>query len=116
MDADYDMYVPGETLNMAGMADTRLTLKAVALESTKPFSRPDGSGVVDSGNMVFFGLSYNSPANKPHHLAYLLDEHFRVFTKKAVANDAKNAASAALKWLEQRLIIFMSIWMLMQSI
>jgi arginase len=105
VDADCDMLVPGEAGslgNMAGMAGTHLTLRPGALESMKPFSRPDGSGVVDSENVVFFGLNYDSPANKPQHLANLLDEHFRVFTKQTVAINAKGAAEAALKWLEER--------------
>jgi arginase len=105
MDADCDLYTPLEpnaSGNIAGMTLSHLTLREGALESMKTFSRPDGSGVVDSSNIVLFGLNAHSEANKREHIGYLFDNNFRVFTSQAVQNQPKASATEALKWMEQR--------------
>ena len=66
MDADCDLSVPremGSTGNIAGMTLTHWTLPTGTLHSMQSFSRPDGSAVVDSSNIVLFGLNSGSPAN-----------------------------------------------------
>ncbi|PVH73442.1 Arginase/deacetylase [Cadophora sp. DSE1049] len=105
VDADCDLTYPnepGSTGNVAGMTFTHLTLRPGALESMKTFSKPDGSGVVDSSNAVLFGLNSSSPANKRDHLGYLFNENYRVITSSAVAVDAAGRAKEALSWLEER--------------
>ena len=105
IDADCDLSVPGEaggTGNIAGMTLTHLTLRSGALDSMKSFSKPDGSGVVDSSSVVLFGLNSASPANKRDHLGYLFNENFRVITSNAVAKDPETRAKEALNWLEER--------------
>ncbi|KAF2099590.1 Arginase/deacetylase [Rhizodiscina lignyota] len=105
VDADCDLYTPVEpnsTGNIAGMTLTHLTLRDGALESMKEFSRPDGSGVVDSNNIVLFGLNIDSPANKREHLGYLFDNNFRVVTSQTVQKAPLEQAREALKWLEDR--------------
>jgi len=105
VDADCDLTYPnepGSTGNIAGMALTHLTLRSGALESMKTFCKPDGSGSVDSSNVVLFGLNSSSPANKRDHLGYLFNENYRVFTSSAVALDATRRAKEALSWLEER--------------
>lgn len=105
MDADCDLYTPAEpnsSGNIAGMTLTHLTLREGALESMRSFSRPDGTGVVDSSNILLFGLNIDSPANKREHLGYLFDNSFRVTTSQSVQKDPRREASAALKWMEER--------------
>jgi arginase len=63
----------------------------------KVFSRPDGSGVVDSSNIILFGLNVDSPVPTRQHLGYLLDNAFRVFTSDKVRGAAAEQATAALK-------------------
>ncbi|KAF2681908.1 Arginase/deacetylase [Lentithecium fluviatile CBS 122367] len=50
----------------------------------KAFSRLDGSGVVDSSNIVLFGFNTNSEANKRDHMGYLFDNNFRVVTSQSM--------------------------------
>jgi arginase len=105
IDADCDLSVPGEaggTGNIAGMTLTHLTLRTGALDSMKTFSKPDGSGVVDSSSTVLFGLNSASPANKRDHLGYLFSENFRVITSSAIAEAPETRAKQALSWLEER--------------
>lgn len=105
VDADCDLYTPTEpnsSGNIAGMTLTHLTLRDEALNSMKSFGRPDGSGVVDSSNIVLFGLNIDSPANKREHLGYLFDNSFRVFTSHSVQQAPRESAHAALHWLEER--------------
>jgi len=105
VDADCDLTYPHEPSssgNIAGMTLTHLTLRPGALQSMREFSKLDGSGVVDSSNIVLFGLNSSSPANKRDHLGYLFNENFRVITSSAVAADAVARATEALSWLEER--------------
>ena len=105
MDADCDLSTPAEPTssgNIAGMTLTHLTLREGALDSMKPFSRPDGSGVVDSSNIVLFGLNIDSSTNKLPHLGYLFDNHYRVITSQAVQANPAERAKVALTWLEER--------------
>ena len=105
VDADCDLATPtepGSTGNIAGMTLTHLTLRDGALESMKAFSRPDGSGVVDSSNIVLFGFNVDSPVPTRQHLGYLLDNSFRVFTSQKVHGESVEEAKAALKWMEDR--------------
>lgn len=105
VDADSDLYTPTEpngTGNIAGMTLTHMTLRDGALDSMKPFSRPDGSGVVNSDNVVLFGLNIDSPTHKPDHLGYLFDNNFRVHTSASVQRAPIENARAALRWLEER--------------
>lgn len=105
MDADCDLYTPtepGSSGNIAGMTLTHLTLRDGALESMKPFSRPDGAGVVDGSNMALFGLNIDATVNKREHLGYLFNRGFRVTTSGAVQRDAVKEATATLKWMEDR--------------
>lgn len=85
------------------MTFTHLTLRSGALESLKVFSKPDGTGVVDSSNAVLFSLNSSSPDNKHDHLGYLFDPHYRVITSKAIAENATARANEALSWLEDRI-------------
>ncbi|KAI9674835.1 MAG: hypothetical protein M1822_009031 [Bathelium mastoideum] len=104
VDADCDLYTPTEpnsSGNIAGMTLTHLTLRDGALDSMKALCRPDGSGVVDSSNIVLFGLNIDSPANKRDHLGYLLDNNFRVVTSHSVQRAPVENAQAALHWLEE---------------
>ena len=53
VDGDADLIVPGEqgsSGNLASMTFTHMTMRPGALESMKPFTKLDGSGVVDSTN------------------------------------------------------------------
>jgi arginase family enzyme len=105
VDADCDLtypHEPGSSGNIAGMTLTHLTLRPGALQSMKQFSKPDGTGVADSSNIVLFGVNSSSPANKRDHLGYLFNENFRVVTSSAVAADAVARATEALSWLEER--------------
>ncbi|KAJ9605670.1 hypothetical protein H2200_009519 [Cladophialophora chaetospira] len=105
MDADCDLYTPvepGASGTIAGMTLTHLTLREGALESMKSFSRPDGTGVVDSSNIVLFGLNIDAPVNKRGHLGYLFDNNFRVATSQSVQKNPTKAAAAALEWMEDQ--------------
>ncbi|KAE9381224.1 Arginase/deacetylase [Stipitochalara longipes BDJ] len=105
VDADCDLSTPteaGSTGNIAGMTLTHLTLRDGGLQSMKAFSRPDGSGVVDSSNIVLYGLNVDSPVPTRQHFGYLLDNGFRVFTSQKVRGAASEQAAAALKWMEER--------------
>jgi arginase len=105
VDADCDLATPQEvpgTGNIAGMTLTHLTLRDGALASMKRFSRPDGHGVVDSNNIVLFGLNIDSPANQRPHLGYLFDHGFRVVTSAAVQKAPRDEAQSAVQWLEER--------------
>ena len=105
VDADCDLYTPTEpnaSGNIAGMTLTHLMGRDGALESMRTFSRPDGSGVVDSSNIVLFGLNIDSEANKRDHLGYLFDNNFRVVTSRAVQQAPIESGQAALRWLEDR--------------
>ena len=103
VDADCDLYTPKEpnsSGNIAGMTLTHLTLREGSLESMRAFCRPDGSGVVDSSNIVLFGLNIDSPANKREHLGHLFDNGFRVVTSQTVQAAPTKEAEVALKRLE----------------
>jgi arginase family enzyme len=105
MDADCDLYTPGDTNasgNIAGMTLTHMTLRDGALDSMKEFCCPHGSGVVDNDNIVLFGLNTTSEANKREHLGYLFDNNFRVVTSSAVQKAPVERAQEALCWLEER--------------
>lgn len=104
IDADCDLEFPGEPGslgNLASMTMTHLTMRPGALESMKDFTREDGAGVIDSSNVVLFGLNIASNTSaKRDHLAYLFNEGFRVITSTAVASDPVGRAKQALRWLE----------------
>lgn len=105
VDADCDLTTPTEPASkgtIAGMTLTHMTLREEALESMKMFSRPDGTGVVDSSNIVLFGLNVESSVATRQHLGYLLDNSFRVFTSEKVHGSSVEEARAALKWMEDR--------------
>lgn len=105
IDADTDLMVPGQpgsTGTLASMTMTHLLRNEGALQSMKPFTRPGGRGVVDSGNVVLFGLNVDTAGNTKEQLGYLLDEDFKVVTSAAVAKDPVGRAKQALKWLEDR--------------
>lgn len=105
IDADCDLSTPSEPGALgttAGMTLTHMTLRDGSLDSMKAFCRPDGSGVVDNNNIVLFGLNVDSPAAKRHHLGYLLDNDFRVFTSNKLHGKSREEAKAALKWMENR--------------
>ena len=105
VDGDADLTIPGEpgsSGNLASMTFTHLTMIPGALESMKPFTRPDGSSVVDSSNGVIFGLNSALQGNTRAQMGHLLDERFRVFTSSAVAKDPAGRAKQALSWLEER--------------
>jgi arginase len=78
------------------------TLRPGHLESMRSFSLPNGSGVISSENVVLFGLSTASPANKRHHMGYLFDENLRVVTADVVARNPVGRAKQALEWLGER--------------
>jgi arginase len=106
VDADCDLYTPREpnsSGNIAGMTLTHLVLRPEGLDSMKVFCRPDaaGSGVVDSSNIVLFGMNIDSPANKRSHLGYLFDNGFQVVTSQAAQEAPVEKAKAALKWMEE---------------
>jgi arginase len=105
VDTDSDLSTPTDPSSkgtIAGMTLTRMTLREGALESMKTFSRPDGSGVVDSSNIVLFGLNVESPVATRQHLGYLLDHDIRVCTSAKVHGSAVEQARVALKWMEER--------------
>lgn len=110
IDADADLAIPGEpgsSGNVASQTMTHLTLRPGALDSMKPFSRPDGSGVVDSSNFVLFGLNSAIQSNSRSQLSYLFDEGYRVMTSSAVAKDPIGRAKLALAYLEERVDIIL---------
>jgi arginase len=105
VDGDADLSVPGEpggSGNLASMTFTHLTMVPGALESMRPFTRPDGSGVVDPSNAVIFGLNAALQGNTRSQMGYLMDEGYRVFTSAAVAKEPKKRAEQALEYLEER--------------
>lgn len=105
MDADSDLHTPTDPLgsgNIAGMTLTHLTLRDGCLESMKQFSKPDGKAVVNSDNIVLFGLNTASEANKREHLGWLFDNSYKAITASAVQADPVHRAIDALKWLEPR--------------
>lgn len=103
MDADCDLFTPKEgSGNIAGMTLTHLTLRDGALDSMKPLSRPDGTGVIDSSNMVLYGLNINAEVNQRNHLGYLFDNNFRVVTAQSVQRSPAETAQAALRWMEEQ--------------
>ncbi|KAK5166523.1 uncharacterized protein LTR77_008066 [Saxophila tyrrhenica] len=104
VDADADLSVPGPESSgtLASMTFTHLTMAPGALESMRPFTRPDGEGVVDASNVVLFGLNTALQSNTRSQMGYLMDEGYRVFTSAAVAKDPKSAAKQAIRFLENR--------------
>jgi arginase family enzyme len=56
----------------------------------------------NADNTVFFGTNLSHPGNKNEHLAYLHDEHFKVFSSQAVALDPQARARDALEHLERK--------------
>ncbi|KAF2173586.1 hypothetical protein M409DRAFT_15865 [Zasmidium cellare ATCC 36951] len=103
LDGDCDLTIPNEpwaSYNLASMTFTHLTMREGALESMKPFTRPDGRGVCDAGNTVLFGLNAALQGNTRPQLAYLFDEGYRVFTSSSVARNPVGAAEEALAWFE----------------
>lgn len=103
IDGDCDLTIPGEagsSGNFASMTMTHLTLRKGHLESARIFTRPDGTGVIDSTNVVLFGLNITTEGAKPEHLAYLFNEGFRVITSSAVASDPIGRMKQALDWLD----------------
>lgn len=90
VDGDADLTKPGEpgsSGNLASMTFTHLAMASGASESMQPFTRPDGSGVVDPSNVVIFGLNADLQGNTRSRMGYLMDEGYRVFTSAAVAKD-----------------------------
>lgn len=64
IDADTDLLKPGQPGSvgaLASMTMTHLTMNEGALASMKPFTRPDGSGVVDSSEYLLKGGKLPSP-------------------------------------------------------
>ena len=105
IDADADLTIPnglGSVGTLASMTMTHLTMREGALESMRPFTRPDGFGVVDSSNVALFGLNIGLEGNRREQLGYLFDENFQVVTSSAVAQDPVQRAQQALAWLEER--------------
>jgi arginase len=49
-----------------------------------------------------FGINMSNPSNKPEHLGYLLDHGYRVISSSAVAQQPVQQATAALRFLEER--------------
>ncbi|KAF7197503.1 Arginase [Pseudocercospora fuligena] len=102
VDGDADLSIPGEagsSGNLASMTMTHLTMRPGALQSMKPFTRPDGSGVCDSSNTALFGLNSGLQSNSRDQIAYLFDEGFRVFTSSAIEQDPVRRAEEALNFL-----------------
>ena len=105
VDGDCDLTLPsdpGSSGNLASMTFTHLVMLPGALESMRPFTRLDGSGVVDSSNSVIFGLNSALQGNTRSQMGYLMDEGYRVFTSAAVAKDPSLRARQALSYLEER--------------
>lgn len=105
VDGDCDLVVPGapgSSGNLASMTFTHLAMLPGALESMRPFTRPDGIGVVDSSNAVLFGLNTALQGNTRSQMGFLMDEGYRVFTSAAVAKDPVHRAKQALSYLEER--------------
>lgn len=105
IDADADLSsprAPDATGALASMTLTHLLQRPSGLESLRPFSRPDGSGVVDAGNLVLFGLNVGAAGNTKEQLGDLLDGNFRVVTSHAVAAEPVRRAEESLAWLEDR--------------
>lgn len=105
IDADTDLVKPGQpgaVGTLASMTMTHLLMNDGALKSMKAFTRRGGEGVVDSGNIVLFGLNTGAPGNTKDQLGYLLDEDFKGFTSAAVAKEPVARAKQALEWLEER--------------
>ncbi|KAK4497926.1 hypothetical protein PRZ48_010581 [Zasmidium cellare] len=103
LDGDCDLTLPNEpgaSYNLASMTFTHLTMREGALESMRPFTRPDGRGVVDAGNTVLFGLNAGLQGNTRGQMGWLFDEGYRVFTSSTVARDPVGAAEKALSWFE----------------
>ncbi|KAK3703245.1 hypothetical protein LTR37_014585 [Vermiconidia calcicola] len=105
VDGDADLTIPGEpgsSGNLASMTFTHMAMVEGALESMKPFARPDGSGVVNNSNVVIFGLNAGLQSNTRDQIGYLLNEGYRVFTSAAIARDQESRAKQAIQYLEER--------------
>lgn len=105
IDGDADLAKPddpGSSGNLASMTFTHLVMADGALESMRPFTRPDGSGVVGPSNAVIFGLNAQLQGNTRSDMGYLMDEGYRVFTSAAVAKHPETRAKQALQYLEER--------------
>lgn len=110
VDGDCDLSIPNEpdaSYNLASMTLTHLSMREGALESMRPFTRPDGSGVCDAANTVLFGLNAHLQGNTRAQMAWLFDEGYRVFTSSGVAGDAVGPARKAVRWLEERTDVFL---------
>lgn len=105
IDADADLatpLAPASTGTLAGMTLTHLLQHPAGLDSMRPFSRPDGSALVDAENLVLFGLNAANAGLSREHLAFLLDAHVHVTTSTALAAEPVRRAREALAWLESR--------------
>lgn len=103
IDADTDLVKPkqpGSLGTLASMTMTHLLHLPGSLESMKPFTKANGSGVVDSESAVLFGLNMGHAGNTKEQLGFLLDGSFQVFSSGAVAADPGGRAKQALQWLE----------------
>lgn len=67
-----------------------------------PFSKPDGSAVVDASNIVLFGLNAMAEANPRSHLAHLFDNAFRVVTVSTVQRAPEDSAVKALGYMRDQ--------------
>lgn len=107
IDADTDLARPEpDNLNalgtLASMTMTHLLRLPSAAASMAPFTRPDGSGVVDAQSLVLFGLNAAAAGNTKEQMAFLLDGSFKVLTATAVSGDPLGRAREALSYLEAR--------------
>lgn len=126
-DADADLSLPEETQASSGfpgilafMAFSQMTMRQGALQSMREFSAPihktsdissheyvcssgceNVEGVANAGNTVFFGLNTIHPSVVPReHLTYLIDEHYRIFSSKALSRSIESARSCAKQALD----------------
>ncbi|KAH6872447.1 hypothetical protein BKA58DRAFT_146188 [Alternaria rosae] len=107
IDADTDLHSPLDDDWMGYFASMTMTQLMA-----RPGAISDGSEgtldpvlarekLCDGTNTVFFGTNLPHPGNKPKHLAYLNDEHFKVISSEALANHPEGRANEALEHLEQ---------------
>ena len=106
-DGDVDLTLPSTSTEADGsshildsMVLTHLTRRPGCLDSMSPFTKPDGSPLVNAENIVLFGFDPLQPS--PDHFAYLLQHQFRCFPRTAVRADPLGSARAALDWLKER--------------
>ncbi|KAJ2983194.1 hypothetical protein NQ176_g870 [Zarea fungicola] len=110
IDADTDLTSPTDPSSIgtfASMTMAHLVGLPGTLPKMKQFSRSSGGPVCDATNTVFFGTNMSFPGNTPGHFSYLFDKNYKVVSSASVAQDPKQRATEALRYLESKVDVIM---------